>query len=154
MDGFNQDKSEIFSLEVDDTTRSTMLEMTRWTKFLSVLGFIGLGLIVAAGFLFAMTLNNLSRFSPSVSPLAGLGGAGLIALYTLIAGIYFYPTYALYKYSAGMKYALNHNDKARFNDSLNYLKNMFKYIGILMILVLCIYGLVIIIGIVIAASRI
>jgi len=151
MDSFNPLKSDIFTLELDETTKATFKEMIRWTKFLAIVGFIALGLIVAAGFFLAMTMSTLNTVYSS--QLGSLGGTAVIMIYVLIAGIYFYPTYALYKYSTGMKNALAHNDKTKFNAALIHLKNVFKYMGVLMIIGLCIYGLVIIIAIIVAAAK-
>jgi hypothetical protein len=61
--------------------------------------------------------------------------------------IYFYPIYALMRYSGAMKIAMNTNSKEHFNTSITYLKNAFKYMGILMIILLCLYGIMFVIGI-------
>lgn len=143
MDYFNHDKSEIFSFELDDQAKSTFHEMARWTKFLAILGFIFLGIIVVAGFFVAMAINNLSPVYSS--QFAGIGQAGIILIYLILAAIMFYPAYALLKYSTGMKSALATNNKLKFNQAITYLKNMFKYYGVLAIIFLGFYELVIVI---------
>ena len=128
--------TELFSLEVDETAKSTFLEMARWTKFLSILGLIFLGLMVLIGLALGMMADSL----PGNNPIAAFGATGIIVYFLFLAGICIYPIITLLKYSTGIKAAINMNDKGRFNRSINHLKNTFKYYGILMIIMLCIYG--------------
>ena len=145
--------NDIFRLEIDEEAKSNLLEMSRWTKFLSIIGFIFIGLIIVAGILFGVMISTL--YSNMGSNLfAGMGTTGIIILYVVIGAIYFYPTYALLKYSTNMKAALNTADKARFNTAIYHLKNVFKYIGILLIIILVLYGVVIIFALIAAATRI
>jgi len=154
MEQFNRGNSDIFSLEVDDSSKSNFLEMARWTKFLAIMGFIVMGIVVLAGIgMAAMVRSGLTAFGSYSAVLAALGPMGVVLLYLLIAAIYIYPIYALLKYSTGIKYAMNNNDKTRFNEAIRYLRNMFKYLGILMVIILCIYGFAIIVGIIAASSR-
>ena len=143
MNILNQDQPDIFSFEMDETAKSTFLEMTSWTKFLAIIGFIFMGIFIIVGFFVATSMSNMPALS---SGMCDLGSSGIVLVYIILAALYFYPTYALLKYSTGMKAAMNTNDKVQFNQALAYLKNMFKYIGILMIIVLAIYGLVILLG--------
>lgn len=140
MENYNYNKSDIFNLEVDEYGKSTFLEMTRWTKFLAILGFVMIGLLVLFGVGMAMMAGTLSQLSNSPMP-AGGGMAFMIGT-LFIVGIYIYPIYALLKYSTGMKLAMNTNSKEQFNSAIGYLKNMFKYMGILAIIILSLYAVV------------
>jgi hypothetical protein len=151
MDYFNQNKPEIFTLEVDESTKSTLLEMSRWTKFLAILGFVMLGLMILAGIILGIVMTQYTAMAAAIP---GIGSSAILLIYVVLAALYFYPTFALYKYSTGMKAALNNNDKPGFNKALVYLKNMFKYIGIIMIVILCLYGLIIIFGVITTIGKI
>jgi hypothetical protein len=144
MSIFDRDNQDIFSFEIDESVNNTFHEMTRWTKFLAILGFVFLGLMVVGGLAVAVYLSNMNlgrQFD-------NMGGSiGIALLYILISLVYFYPTYALLKYSTSMKQALAMRDKTKFSAAITYLKNMFKYIGITMILFLALYGVIIIISI-------
>ena len=146
MENSNFNRSEIFSLEIDERAKTTFLEMARWTKFLAILGYIFLGLMVLAGLGLAMVAGTVSEMANN--PLAGVGAAGMIIMFLVVVGLYFYPIYALMKYSSSMKSAMVTGSKEQFNTAVMYLKNMFKYMGILMIIVLCIYGIAIIFGVI------
>lgn len=149
MEQFDR-KADIFSMEIDESVKATFLEMTRWTKFMSIVGFIVVSLMVLGGIIFGLIASNLSIYN---NMLGGYASVVIIAYVVIAAAINFYPIYALLKYSTGMKTAMLSNDKNKFNESVAYLKNMFKYIGILMIIVLALYGLLIIIGILGAFGR-
>ncbi len=149
MEQFDR-KADIFSMEIDESVKATFLEMTRWTKFMSIVGFIVISLMVLGGIIFGLIASNLSIYN---NMLGGYASVVIIAYVVIAAAINFYPIYALLKYSTGMKTAMLSNDKSKFNESVAYLKNMFKYIGILMIIVLALYGLLIIIGILGAFGR-
>jgi hypothetical protein len=145
MDSYNQDNTGLFTLEIDESAKRTFLEMARWTKFLSIMGFIFLGLMVLAGIVIAVVADSL----PGNSPFAAFGIVGTMAYFLGIAAVTFYPIYALLRFSIGIKPAIKSADKLRFNNAITALKNTFKYYGIMMIIFLGIYGVVI----VVVASR-
>lgn len=151
MEQFDRGHSDIFSMEVDDVAKSSFLEMARWTKFLAILGFIFLGLMLIGCVFFGVAVSNMPIYG---SMLGGSNATGIMIVYfVIIAGINFYPIYALLKYSTSIRTALAANDKTKFNEAIGYLKSMFKYIGILMIIILAIYGLIFIIALLAALGR-
>lgn len=128
------------NLQVDDTTRANLHELGRWSKFLAILMFIMMGLMVVFSIFMSTTMATS----------LGLGGAmagiGIAMLYLLLAAMYFYPSFALYKYAVLMKRALKTEDQVSFNSAINWLKNSFKYVGIFMIILIGIYILAFIVG--------
>ena len=149
MENYNHNKPDIFTLEVDEYGKATFLEMTRWTKFLAILGFVMIGLMLLFGVGMAMMASTFSQMS--TNPMGNIGGVGIFIVVLFAIGVYFYPIYALLKYSSGMKLAMQTNSKEQFNSAIMYLKNMFKYIGILMIIFLCLYAVLIVFAILGAA---
>ena len=128
--------------------KTTLAETARWGKFLAIVGFISLGLIVLLGLFMGTFMTSMYG---SANMIAALGGIGFFLLYTLIAAIYYYPIYALYRFSVLMKRSLATNDTTQFAEATRYLKNMFKYIGIVTIIMLAMYGLFFLLGMMIAA---
>ena len=136
----------IFRIEVDETCKNTMLEMARWTKFLGILGFIFLAIILLACIGVAASFSTLSGQYGEL--LGSMGAAGFIFIYLFTAAIVFYPTYALYRYSVTIKKAVLASNQQLFNNAVRYLKNMFKYQAILAITIIAVYGvLILVIGI-------
>jgi len=73
-------------------------------------------------------------------------------LYILIAVIYFFPVYYLFKYASGMKKALNFRNSEMVADALTYLKSHHKFLGIMTIVVISLYILFMIGMVLFAAS--
>ena len=144
MENYNSN-SEIFNLQVDEVARAHMLEMARWGKFLSIVGFISLGLLALMGV--AML------FSTAIIDSMGYGafGASFALIYLVFVALYFYPTYALYKFSNKVKPAIRTANQPQFNEALSHLKGVFKFVGIFTIIIIGIYGLVFIFAIIGAA---
>ncbi|MGN6568543.1 MAG: DUF5362 family protein [Flavipsychrobacter sp.] len=128
-------------LAIDHVGKAYLLETVRWTKFMAILGFIAIGLLFLLG-LFLITLM------PSMSMPNGYGGRGITGAlrgitFIIFTVLYFYPVFALSKFSSNMKTAINGNSQTHLNDALRYQKSMYKYIGILTIIVLIFYALII-----------
>jgi len=152
MERFNIGQQDIFKLEIDENAKTTFLEMARWTKFLAVLGFVALGLFLTLGIIISIFLPIFaeSMGGPSATAIASLGMAGpvfVIIFFLIFIGIEVYPIYALMKYSSGIKKALTTENKEQFNRAIKHLKNMFKYFGILAIIMLVCWGIDIIFSI-------
>lgn len=140
----NKYGADIFHLEIDETAKASMLETARWSKFLTIVFFIFFGLLVL-GWAVVMFAN----IGDSISQILGLF-YGLIAI-----GLYVYPVYALYKFSTLLKLGVSTANQEQFNLALNYQKNMFKYMGILTIVGLVLYGLILLFALIgITASNI
>lgn len=125
-------------LTIDETGKAIYMEMTRWTKFLAIVGFVMMGIMVLLGFF----MGSIMATAMGGSAMGAMGGIGFTLLYLLIAALYFYPTYALYKYSVLIKPAIANADTEMFNRAIGYKKAMFKYMGILMIIVIALYALI------------
>lgn len=133
-----QNDANIFDTGLNETAKAHLLETTRWTKFLAIIGFIftGLFILIALG---VMTMGSMfSSYSGMGSLGAGLGvGVGFV--YLIIAVIYLYPVYALFKFSSSMKRGINTGSQDLITDAFRYQKNMYRFIGIMMIIVIAIY---------------
>lgn len=133
------EKEQPPQLVVNTATWSTLLDMSRWTKFLAILGFIFLSLMLIGGALLGFGIAFGGYAGNPV--LASFGAIGYFMLYLLIAAIDFYPVYALLKYSTNMRAALHNNNQEQFDMALRYLRNMYKYLGVLVIIVIGLYAL-------------
>ncbi|HXS37421.1 MAG TPA: hypothetical protein VN721_12025 [Flavipsychrobacter sp.] len=138
MDYRNETNQDIFQIEVDEVAKSYMLETARWAKFLAILGFIAVGLVfLLAIVLFIFIIGNGNAFDLSNG--SQIGFKALV--YAIGAPLYFYPAYALYKFSRLIKTALVTSNKLLFDNALKYLKGLFKYLGILAIINIALVGL-------------
>ena len=116
-------------------------EISKWATFLAIVGFIFTGLIVVLAF-FAGTL--MSTIPPYDTMPSGFGIV-LTFMYLLIGVLYFFPTLYLYKFSQKLKSALTLRDSNDLTIAFENLKSIFKFWGIFTIVILCFYGLALLI---------
>jgi hypothetical protein len=132
-----QNESNIFEHGLDETAKAHLLETTRWTKFLAIMGFIFTGLLIIVAFAMMGSGSLLSAFSPG---LAGAGmGLGMGIAYLFVALIYLYPAYALFKFSSCTKKGINTGNQELINDGFRHQKNMYRFFGIMLIILIIVY---------------
>lgn len=94
--------TQLEQLTLNSASKSFLRETAKWAQFLSIIGFIGIGLIVVFSFFAGTLLSNL----PNTSELPFNFGPFLTAIYLIFALLYFFPVYYLYQFSSKMKRAL------------------------------------------------
>lgn len=149
----NQNTS-LFGLGIDPAAKAHLSEAARWARFLAIVGFVLIGIIVLVG-LFAGSI--LGTMSSGLSQSEFRGSAGLIGgfftvIYILIAAVYFFPCLFLFHFANKMKIALASSDQETLNSSFQNLKKLFRFLGILMIISLALIGIQVLIGLLAVAS--
>src|SRR2546423_3100067 len=107
-------KANLIELQMDGTTHSYLREISRWTRFLSIAGFIFCGIFVLVGIFAGSILSTLGTQATSATPVTGVM---LGAIYVLCALIYFFPCLFLYRFSSLMQAALRTHDQDLLNSS-------------------------------------
>lgn len=133
--------TNLFDLQIDDQSNSYLTETAKWAKFLSILGFIGCGLLV----ILAIGMGTFMGSMMQNSMMPG-GGFLLSILYIAMAALYFIPCLYLYRFAGSMQLALRAADAHQLQTSFRNLKSCFKFLGILTIVILSIYALAMIGG--------
>ena len=132
-------------LQIDSTAHAHLSETAKWGTFLSIVGFILSGLIAIVA-LFAGTI--LSSLQSDFGGGSSIAGAGMVTvIYLLIAALYFFMSLFLFRFASKMKQALFSSDQDSLNNSLLYLKNLYRMMGILTIVYLAFMVLALVIGI-------
>lgn len=143
-------EQSLFELQVDHEVSSHLGQTAKWAKFLAIVGFIGCGFILLA----VLFVGTLSSFS--VSPLSAAtvaGGFMQIVLLIATGVLYFLPCLFLFNFSKKMQLAIRNNDQYSLVASFRQLKLVFKYIGIITIVIISIYLLVFLFAIIFASTR-
>jgi hypothetical protein len=141
MESTNQ--SSFFELSVDLESIEHLTETARWAKFLAIVGFIMCGLIAIVSFFIGTIFasSSLSGFSGTGAGMgSALGGVFITLVYLVIAVAQFFPCLFLYQFAVRLRMALRTNDQVKLNQSLKSQKFLFRYAGIATIIVLCLYG--------------
>ena len=149
-------ETSLFGFGIDQSSRAHLSEAARWGKFLAIVGFVLCGFIVIAaifaGSIFALMSNSYSDEYRNSAQLTGGVGIFVTIFYIGIAILFFLPYLFLFRFATRMKSALNTNDQLTLNTSFQNLKIMFRYVGILTIVMLSFYALAILMVIIMAAS--
>ncbi len=120
------------------------LRATRpWVKFLAILAFISVGLMFLVG-LIAMAALSTVR---GVGPNAAIG-----ILYWLMALLYIAPAIFLNRYATAIRELLHGGGAPTMEKALESQKSFWRYVGILTLVLLCIYALILLIAVVIGIS--
>ena len=124
-------------LYLSSTGRDNLLQTAGWAKFLAIIGFIFVGIMVIGGLSVMLFLGSESLLEESLpfSP-AFLGG-----LYLLLAALYFFPVLYLFRFATHMQDALRINDQDQLDFALVNIRSHYKYIGIMVIVLLAFYAL-------------
>lgn len=133
-----EQSNNLFELQIDHQGTSFLRETAKWSKFLAIIGFVFIGLVLLI-LLFAGAGMSSLMSSTYGSAMGGLVGTVVFGAMMLI---YLFPCLYLYKFATKMQVALRNNDQESLNKSFENLKSCFKFMGILMIVILAIYALV------------
>ncbi|MEN2400392.1 hypothetical protein GKZ90_0011425 [Flavobacterium sp. MC2016-06] len=137
---------EKFELQLDQTAKDFLRETAKWAYFLSIMGYIFIGLLVVVAIFAGSIFASMSSSMPGMGMMAGMGTL-IGGLYFVIAALYFFPIYYLNKFAVNTKKAFRDNDSEALTSSLGYLKSHYKFIGIMTLSVLILYAIIFVFGI-------
>lgn len=107
----------------------------KWTMFLSVVGFIFLGLIIFMGL---ATSTFLSAFETKEVSL-GIPESLVTVFFLAVVAVYFFPVFFLLRFSSFSRDAVQELDRNKLDKAFKNLRIFFTYIGILVLIALTIY---------------
>jgi hypothetical protein len=128
-------------LSVTGQAASYLKETGGWAKFLSILGFCFIGLMV----ILALFLGTLMSTMGMGEQAAGMQVVMTIA-YLMFAALYFFPILYLFRFATKATEAVKLNDSATLTSALENLKSHYKFIGLITAIIVGLY----VVGIVIA----
>ncbi|MDO9260798.1 MAG: DUF5362 family protein, partial [Flavobacteriaceae bacterium] len=117
-------------------------ETRKWTSFLAIMGFIFIALMIVLGFFIGSVFSALGEEQAEMPFMGTIIGF----IYLVMGLIYFFPILYLYKFSTFTKKALENQNTTDLNEAFKMLKAHFRYMGILTIVLIAIYGLAFVIG--------
>jgi len=136
METIDRDISSDSDLIIDNRIKLFLAETSKWANFLSIIGFVMLGLMVIVSFvMIAMTASIL-----------GAEALGIGVMYLFMVALYFFPTLYLFKFARKIKAGILSTSQEDMTQGFENLKKLFKFMGILMIVLLGFYALVLLIS--------
>ena len=132
------------NLVIDWRSKEFLKETAKWTKFLAILGFVGIGLMVLGSLVMLFAPSSL--MSNGDFPFGGK--IFMMLLYLAFAVLYYFPISYLYQFKKKKKKAIENNDNNAIRDAFEFLKSHYKFMGILTIILLSFYAIIIFIGLI------
>jgi len=142
-------------IEIGQESLGYLNTTRKWTMFFAILGFVFLGIMLIVGLLAGSFMSALTSKMAGVEGVEGMEGvkaAGGIAsvfvfiIQLVVAVIYFFPMFFLFRFSRHTKKAVSNLDANELQSGLKNLKSYVMYIGILVIVTLAACLLVLIIA--------
>ncbi|HUV01105.1 MAG TPA: hypothetical protein VMW32_09100 [Bacteroidales bacterium] len=130
-----ENNTEDKKIEIGPETIRNLNAARKWSMFLSVLGFIFLGLIIVAGLTTSLFLSAFKSEEVNL----GIPESAMIILFIVIAAIYFFPVFFLFRFSRHTRNAVQTLDKQELLKASKNLRLYFSYIGVMIIIVISIY---------------
>ncbi len=129
-------------LLISETSQSNLNTAAKWGKFLAIVGFILIAIMLIAG-IWAQIFLSYSRSSLYDSEFIKYIGI----VYAVVAIILFFPCLYLFKFSNKMQDAIRVPNQESLDTAFINLKSMFKFYGIFTIVILVMYAIAFIVGI-------
>jgi Family of unknown function (DUF5362) len=133
----------------DGVTQGVLLQLQKtkpWVRFFSVMMFIGAAFMLLAGVM--MGVLGATGMMNQAGGGAALGagfGAGLAAVYAVMAVLYIYPALKLWKYADRIRDLLKNRLVLDLEKALNEQRAFWKFVGVMVIVVMVIYAVVIVV---------
>lgn len=134
------------NLSIIPSAKDYITETAKWSKFLSIIGFVFVGFLVLLSIAMMVALPMLNEEIEELSSVSSLFGPILGVVYLAIAGFYLWPVIYLFNFSTKTLEAIKENDDNILADAFKNLKRHYKFMGILTIIILSLYLLLIIAG--------
>ena len=134
------------SIELNENAIKSLHTAGKWTRFLSIVGFIGLGFMVLMGLFFGTFMGAAMEGMPQDVPVAMPFGFGFMGIFYIILAIFY-----LLNFGRKVTTAVQTRDSLTLSDALSNLAKHFQFVGILTLILLSMYVLIFIGGILGAA---
>ena len=122
------------NLRITENIQNNLLTATKWLKFMTILGTVGVALFFIIGIVLL--------FIPTYD---GVPGALYGVIYMLLTLLYFYPKKKSFDLKKNTREAMGNASQMGLEQAAANVKSILKYFGILSIVCLSIYALILII---------
>jgi len=126
-------QESMLEMHLDYDGGNILKETVRWSRFLSVVGLIGLGVCLLVTVLMLMGGALLTAFSQVMPGIEGFAGV-LLIFCLFVFGIVGILVWMLYRFSTLIRRGIEMQDQAIFNQGMKSLKIYFLISGIFAIL--------------------
>lgn len=133
---FEDNKPDEVKLVVTEDMRSYIYDITKWARFISIVGFVISIFLIMAAFSISALMNSNPDVAAQLNQLGSNGSTVITVLYLVLGLLLFYPSILLNKISKKAKQGVLFGDQESLNQSFASLKSLFKFWGIVTILII------------------
>ena len=126
---------EITKIEIEAETLKDLDRTRKWTMFLAILGFIGIGVLLIVGIFACIFLSVFNKGDTAHS----YPGWLVCIIIIEVSVIYFFPMLYIFRFSKFLSGVAKTYDKEELKKAFKNLRSHFTYIGIMVIVMLVIY---------------
>ncbi len=133
------------SLSADAVSPGTIAALAGtkpWVRFLSVMMWIGVALMLVVGILMATVLNSIMAATQPSGPFGKSFGSFMGVLYIVMSFFYIYPALKLGNFASKIKDLMNSRSVTDLDAALNQQRQLWKFVGIIMIVIISLYILI------------
>jgi hypothetical protein len=120
-------------LKLTENSLIFMTEVVKWAKFLAICSFVGLGIMVLFGL--GMIILQFQGLGNAIQAVV------MGIFYILMAALYFFPALYLYRFATACGEAIKKLNDDIFEEGIENLKSLFRFTGILTIIILSLYAI-------------
>lgn len=133
-------------LIITDDIKGFLMEFAKWAKFLAIVGYIGIGLMVLGALIMLLVAMTSGGYGSGQA-------AGIAFVYLVMAVVYFFPIQYLHRSATGIRDAIQTNNQYSLSTGFQYLKSHYKFVGIMLIIILSLYALILVFGLLMVGLR-
>jgi hypothetical protein len=138
------------NVKLTETMKAYLTETAKWTNFISVVGFVLVGLIVLVSFILTLGIGFLPEVT-AMQDVPGMG-PGFMVLFVIVFLFYgmiiFFPSWYMFKFSSNTLKSISKMDANGIEAAFRNLKSVFKFYGIFLLVVFSIYALLIFVAVI------
>ena len=142
MENFDNNEQGAHSFINSTEITNYLMETAKWGKFLAIVGYVSIGILGLLAIFMMVGFSTLSEISGTDFPMGAFG-----FFYIIMGAIYYFPVTYLYKYAVQIKKGLHSNDITTITAGFENLKSLFKFMAIVTIVILSIYGLMLLVAV-------
>lgn len=142
---------EISGLSLGEEAQYYLLNTAKWAKFLAIVGFVFCAIMVLAGIGMSAFMSSIGDTMAQTNPAFSAMGGGLFfgVFYIAFAALYFFPCLYLYQFAISAKRGIEEQDSPLISAAMDKQHSMYKFMGILMAIMLGMYALIIAVALIV-----
>lgn len=126
-------------LIVTEDMRSYIYDIAKWAGFLGIVGFVLSAFMLMAALTIGPTINSNPEMAKMLGQLGAMDGTTFSIVFLIYAFAIFYPSLLMVRYATKAKQGVLYGEQTSLNEAISKLKSLFKYFGVLAIIVIGLY---------------